>query len=159
MTVALAEIGLPAVALTVIAFVLGMGLTAIVHQMIARAKAKTFQEDLDRQVEGAKREAENIIKSAQIDAAAETIKKREQFTGEANKIRAELHETEIRLTKREDALDRQTELLQQRENGLKQQHQEAERRLHNIGQREKQLSVVMAQQKNQLLKNHGHGHQ
>ncbi|UCC97486.1 MAG: ribonuclease Y [Phycisphaerales bacterium] len=152
MTVALAEIGLPAVALTIIAFLLGMGLTAVVHQMIARAKAKTFQEDLDRQVEGAKREAENIIKSAQIDAAAETIKKREQFAGEANKIRAELHETEMRLTKREDGLDRQAELLQQRENALKQQHQEAERRLHNIGQREKQLSVLMAQQKNQLLK-------
>ncbi|MHC4510489.1 MAG: ribonuclease Y [Planctomycetota bacterium] len=152
MTVALAEIGLPAVALTVIAFLLGMGLTAVVHQMIARAKAKTFQEDQDRQVEGAKREAENIIKSAQIDAAAETIKKREQFTGEANKIRAELHETEMRLTKREDGLDRQGELLQQRENALKQQHQEAERRVHNIGQREKQLSVLMAQQKNQLLK-------
>jgi len=146
------QIPLPDIMATVIAFLLGVGLTSIVTQMISKAKAKTFEHDLQRQIEGAKREAENIIKSAQIDAAAEAIKKKEQFTSESNKIRADLHETEMRLTKREDSLDRQTELLQQREKALKQQQQEIERRLHNIGLKEKQLSVLMAQQKNQLLK-------
>ncbi|MFZ2148463.1 MAG: ribonuclease Y [Sedimentisphaerales bacterium] len=136
----------------VIGLLLGGCLVAVVYQMVSRAKAKTFENDLQRQIEGAKREAENIIKSAQIDAASETIKKKEQFTNEANKIRAEQHETEMRLTKREDSLDRQTELLQQREKALKQQQQEIDRRLHNIGLKEKQLSVLMAQQKNQLLK-------
>ena len=135
-----------------VTFILGIALTAIVVQMISRTKAKTLEQDLQRQVEGAKREAENIIKSAQIDAAAETIKKREEFAAEANKARAELHENEMRLTKREDAIDRQAELLAQRENTLKQQQKEAERRVHNIGLKEKQLSVLMAQQKNQLLK-------
>jgi len=137
---------------TIIAFFLGVGLVAIVVQMISKAKSKTFEQDLQRQIEGAKREAENIIKSAQIDAAAEAIKKKEQFTSEANKIRAEQHETEMRLTKREDSLDRQTELLQQREKALKQQQQESDKRLHNISLKEKQLSVLLAQQKNQLLK-------
>ena len=146
------QIPLPDIMATVIAFLLGIGLTSIVSQMISRAKAKTFEQDLQRQIEGAKREAENIIKSAQIDAAAEAIKKKEQLTLESNKIRAELHETEMRLTKREDSLDRQTDLLQQREKALKQQQQEIDRRLHNIGLKEKQLSVLMAQQKNQLLK-------
>jgi ribonuclease Y len=148
----LMEILLPEVMATIIAFLLGIGLTAIVSQIIARTKAKTLDQDLQRQVEGAKREAENIIKSAQIDAAAETIKKREEFATEANKVRAELHEIEVRLTKREDGLDRQTELLTQREDILKQQQKDVERRVHNIGLKEKQLSVLMAQQKNQLLK-------
>jgi len=148
----LMEILLPEVMATIIAFLLGIGLTAIVSQIITRAKAKTLDQDLQRQVEGAKREAENIIKSAQIDAAAETIKKREEFAAEANKVRTELHEIEVRLTKREDGLDRQTELLTQREDILKQQQKEVERRVHNIGLKEKQLSVLMAQQKNQLLK-------
>jgi len=146
------NIQLPDIMATVIAFFLGVGLVAIVVQMISKAKSKTFEQDLQRQIEGAKREAENIIKSAQIDAAAEAIKKKEQFTSEANKIRAEQHETEMRLTKREDSLDRQTELLQQREKSLKQQQQEIDRRLKNINLKEKQLSVLMAQQKNQLLK-------
>ncbi len=143
---------LPYTMVSIIAFLLGVALTAMVSQVIARAKAKTLKQDLQRQVEGAKREAENIIKSAQIDAAAETIKKREEFAAEANKTRAELHETEMRLTKREDGLDRQNEMLQQREKALKQQQKEIDRRVHNIGLKEKQLSVLMAQQKNQLLK-------
>ena len=136
----------------IIGFFLGICLALIVYQMVSRAKSKTFEQEMQRQREGAKREADNIIKSAQIDAAAEAIKKREQFTSETDKIRAELRETEMRLTKREDAIDRQVELLQQREKGLKQQEQEVARRLHNVGVREKQLSVLMAQQKNQLLK-------
>ena len=131
---------------------LGGSLAAIVYQMVNRAKSKTFEQDLQRQLDGAQKEAENIIKSAQIDATAEALKKKEEVTVEANKIRAELHEHEMRLTKREDGLDRQNELLQQREKNLKKQQQEADRRVHNINLREKQLSVLMAQQKNQLLK-------
>jgi len=146
------QIGLPAVAFTIIAFLLGIALAAMVFQIVSRAKAKTFEQDLQRQIEGAKREAENIIKSAQIEAAAENIKKKEQFTAETNKIRAELHETEMRLNKREDVLDRQAEILQQRENAFKQREKEIDRRLHNIDAKDKQLSVLMAQQKNQLLK-------
>jgi ribonuclease Y len=146
------QIGVPAVLASIVCFILGICLTAIVRQMISKARAKTFEQDLQRQIEGAKREADNIIKSAQIDAAAENIKKKEQFAAEANQIRAELHETEMRLSKREDTFDRQAELLQQREKTLKQQEKETDRRLHNVGNKEKQLSVLMAQQKNQLLK-------
>jgi ribonuclease Y len=140
------------IAVTVVAFILGVCLAAIVNQMISKAKAKTFEQERQRQIEGAKREAENIIKSAQIDAAAEAIKKKEQFTAEANKTRSELHENEMRLSKREDAIDRQVEMVQQREKTLKQQEQELDRRTHQVGVREKQLSVLLAQQKNQLLK-------
>ncbi|MHC4646291.1 MAG: ribonuclease Y [Planctomycetota bacterium] len=137
---------------TIFGFMLGVALAYIVYVMVTRAKAKTFEQDLERQIEGAKREAENIIKSAQIDAAAEAIKKKEQFTTEANQIRSEFRETEMRLSKREDVLDRQAEQLQQRERTLKQQQQEVDTKLRNINVKEKQLSVLLAQQKNQLLK-------
>jgi ribonuclease Y len=146
------QIGLPSVFVPIAAFLVGTALAILVLQMITRAKAKTFEQDLQRQIDGAKREAENIIRSAQIDAAAENIKKKEQFAAETNQIRAELHELEMRLSKREDALDRQAEFLQQQEKVLKQQGKEVERRLHNIDSKEKQLSILTAQQKNQLLK-------
>ncbi len=145
-------IGLPDVLIPIVTLILGICLAAIVIQMISRARAKTFEQDLQRQIEGAKREAENIIKSAQIDAAAETIKKKEQLATESNQIRTELREAEMRLSKREDALDRQAELLRQREKAFKQREQEVDKRLRNIGLKEKQLSVLMAKQKNQLLK-------
>jgi len=133
-------------------FLLGIGIAAIAAQMIARTKAKTFQEDIQRQIDGAKREAENIIKAARIDAAEEAIKKKEQFTSEANQIRTELRETELRLAKREDVLERETELLHKQEAALKDQEKESQRRLRNVDLKEKQLTGLIAQQKNQLLK-------
>ncbi len=148
----LSAFGVESIMATIIAFILGIALCAIIVQMITKAKAKTFEQDLQRQIDGANKEAENIIKSAQIEAAAEAIKKREEFTFESNKIRAEQHENEMRLTKREDVIERQAENLQQRENTLKQQQQELKKRLYNIDLKDKQLSTVMAQQKNQLLK-------
>jgi ribonucrease Y len=133
-------------------FVLGVCFWVMVRQMMDRARAKTRDEDLQRQIDGAKREAENILKTAQIEAAAEAIRKKEEFTAEANRTRVELRENETRLTKREDVLERQTELLQQQEKAVKQQEQELDRRLRNVETKDKQLTVLVAQQKNQLLK-------
>ena len=148
----LMQISLGAGIATLVAFILGVCLAVIVHEMIAKTRAKTIAEDLQRQIDGAKKEAENIIKSAQIEAASEAIKKKEQFTNEANQIRAELRENETRLSKREDALDRQTDQLQQQDKALKKRDQDLDRRLRNLELKDKQLSVTMAQQKNQLLK-------
>ncbi len=148
----LMQISLGSGVAAVISFILGICLAVIVQQIVSRARARTRDEDLQRQIDGANREAENIIKSAQIEAASEAIKKKEQFTNEANQIRAELRENEMRLSKREDALDRQTDLLQKQEAALKKQEQECERRLRNTELKDKQLSVLIAQQKNQLLK-------
>jgi ribonuclease Y len=136
----------------VVGLLLGGSLIAIVYQIISRAKAKTFEQDLQRQIDAANKEAANIIKSAKIDASEEVIKKREEFASEASKIRDELHSNEMRLSKREDALDRHDEMLQQREKALKKEQQEVDRRLRNMDVKEKQLSALMAQQKNQLLK-------
>ncbi len=142
----------PTVVASIVCFFLGICFAAIAYQIIVRARSQTLQQERQRQLESAKKEADNIIRAAQIEAAAEAIKKKEQFTAEVNQIRSELHETELRLTKREDALERQAEQLQQRDNTLKQRTEEVEKRLHNIDAKEKQLSVLIAQQKNQLLK-------
>ena len=135
-----------------VGLLLGGCLVAIGYQIISRARSRSLEQDRQRQIDAANKEAENIIKSAQIDAAAEVIRKREQFTNEANKTRAELHEIELRLSKHEDALDRQADLLQQREKTAKQQEQEVERKQRNVELKEKELSSLLAQQKNQLLK-------
>ena len=136
----------------VVGFFLGICLAAIVSQIISRTKSKTFEQDIQRQLDGAKKEAENIIKSAQLDAAAEIIKKKEEFASETDQVRSELREAESRLNKREDLLDRQAEQLKQQEKVLKQQEKEFVKRMDNIAEKEKQVSTLIAQQKNQLLK-------
>jgi len=137
---------------TVFAVIVAVGGTILVYRMNARTRAKTLAEDIQRQLDGAKKEAENIVKAAKIDAAAEAIKRKEEFAAEANQIRAELRETEMRLTKREDVLERQAESLQKQEAAVKDLDKEVERRQHNIDQKEQQLNGLITQQKNQLLK-------
>jgi ribonuclease Y len=137
---------------SIITFVLGICLAVIVQQMINRARSSAIEGDLQRQLDGAKKEAENIIKAAQVDAAAERIKQKEELTAEANQIKSELRETELRLAKREDTLERQTESVLQQEKNVKEQEKEVNRRLRNIELKEKQLTGLIAQQKNQLLK-------
>jgi ribonuclease Y len=137
---------------SIAAFAAGIAITMAVYSIVRRAKAKTLEQDLQRQLDGAKKEAENIIKSAQIEAASEAIKRREEFNKEANQTRTEFREIEARLTKREDTIDRQVEQLQSRDNQLVEQQKEVDRRLLNIANREKDLNTLLAQQKNQLLK-------
>ena len=130
----------------------GAVLAMVVRHIAAGERAKNIQQALEQQIQAAKTEAENIIKSAKLEVAAETIRKKEQLTQEMNQTRAELREAEKRLSKREDALERQNELLQQRENTLKQSYKEVEKRLAQLSQKNKHLSTIIAQQKNQLLK-------
>jgi ribonuclease Y len=148
----LAVTGLQAGIISLVCFVLGICLTVMIVQMLTRTKAKTFQEDLQRQLDGAKKEAENIIKSARVDAAEETIKRKEKFSAEASQIRAELRETEMRLGKREDLLEREAESLLKQDKALKEKEKDIQRHLRNLDLKEKELSSVIAQQKNQLLK-------
>ncbi len=136
----------------IVGLLLGACLVLIGYQIVSRAKAKTFQEDLQRQIDGAKKEAENLIKAAQVEAASEAIKKKEEMTAEANKVRADLHEMEMRLSKREDGIERQVAILEDREKALKKAQQEVGRKEQDVDSKEKQLSGLLAQQKNQLLK-------
>lgn len=133
-------------------FLLGACLVAVLSQIIGRTRANTFKEDLERQIVGAKKEAENITKAARIDAAEEAIAKKEKFGEEANQIRGELRETELRLAKREDILERETELVHQQEKKIETLESEIQRRIRNLELQDQKLTGVIAQQKNQLLK-------
>lgn len=115
-------------------------------------KQSSLNKRLALQMEQAKRDAEETIKAARIEATAETLKKKEEFTAEINQAKIELREAERRLSKHEDAIDKQNELLGQREKALGQTEQNLKQRSGQLDEREKEIGHVIAQQKNQLLK-------
>jgi ribonuclease Y len=136
----------------VLGVISGGALAVLLQQLFFRGRVKNAEEDLQRRIEGAKREAENIVKSAQLDVAAEIVKKKEDFASEVNKTQSQLRSQERRLSKREDVLDRQGEQLGQREKQLGKSERELDRKRQSCEAKSKQLSVLVAQQKNQLLK-------
>jgi len=148
----LMQVDVSAIIAVIAGIAIGVSITFIAVWIINKFKSRTLREDIDRQLDGAKKEAENIIRAAQIEAAAETIKRKEEVTAETNKLRAEFRENELRISKREDVLDKQVEQIRLKEKSLEEQAKETERRLQNIDLKDKQLSAVIVQQKNQLLK-------
>ena len=127
------------------------GLIILFQRVILKAKAKALHDDLQRQVESAKKEADNILKAAKLDASAEIIKKREECNEEFNQIRNELREQEKRLSRREDVLQRQTEGLEKREKQLTSQETSLVDRKKNVEKKEKQLTDILNEQRVQLM--------
>jgi len=136
----------------ILAIVVGIAATLVIQKIRVKAKGDKLAENVEKQIADAKREAENIVKSAQIEASKEILKKRDEFNAEVNQAKNEFRETERRLAKREDAIDRQTDQLQQKENAVKNQRDDVQRKIQALDAKDKQVSLLLAQQKNQLLK-------
>ncbi len=130
----------------------GGGGAALLVVGLAKMRAKKVEQEVQNRIETARREAETIVKEARLDAASEQMKKRQEFTSEVEKKESELRSQELRLSKREDVLERQTEQLIQREKQVKQSEQEVQRQIQSYNSKNKELSTVLAQQKSQLLK-------
>lgn len=140
------------VIIAVVCLVAGAGGCFVVHQVLGRIRARTLEQELQNQVEMARREADTIRKTAELDATREMMEKRERFNEEMEKIQEQMRDQERRLSKREDTLDRQAEQLLERENELKREQHLLEQRKQSCDARAKELSALIAQQKNQLLK-------
>lgn len=149
----LAEIaGQSSAIIAAIGLILGIIVAIAAGKIFGILRQSSLTKRLSLQMEQAKRDAEEIIKAAQLEAAAEALKKKEEFTTEINQAKAELREAERRLTKHEDAIDKQNELLSQREKTLQQTENNLKHRSSQLDEREKEITSIIAQQKNQLLK-------
>jgi len=141
-----------AIALGLLGLIIGGTVVFVAIKLIEKTKSKQLKEHVDQQIESAKLEAQKIINSAQVEASQELLKRREEYNAEVNQTRNEIRETERRLSKREDTLDRLTEQLQQREAGVKSQRDEVQKKIQGLDAKDKQLSLLLAQEKNTLLK-------
>lgn len=135
-----------------IGLLVGVAGTFVMQRLVFKAKLSTQEKELQSKIDSANREADNILKAAQLDAAGEIIKKKEKFTAEMTQSLSQLRNQEGRLSKREDVLDREGSELKEREKQLKDKEGEIERKNKSVELRGKDLTAVIAQQKNQLLK-------
>ncbi|MGE4285723.1 MAG: ribonuclease Y [Phycisphaerae bacterium] len=119
---------------------------------IAVVRQKTLKNKLADSIEQAKKEAEEILKTARIDASSELMKRREDFNAECNQTRSELKEQEKRLTRREDSVQRQTEIIDKKEQEINVMQNELGERQKRLSAREAALTDIISEQKKVLLK-------
>jgi len=60
--------------LVILALVIGVLATILIQKIVVKIKGNKLTQDVEKQIADAKREAENIIKSAQIEASKEVLK-------------------------------------------------------------------------------------
>ena len=114
--------------------------TFVMQRLVFKARLATQEKELQGKIDSANREADNILKAAQLDAAGEIIKKKEKFTAEMTQSQNQLRNQENRLSKREDVLDREATELRDREKQQKNVEKELDRKNKNIETRGKELT-------------------
>jgi len=131
---------------------IGLGISLVIGLTIAKIRLKEAQKDIQIRLETAKREAETIIKEARLDAASEIIRKKEEFSNEVAAKEAQIQKQELQLEKIKDTLERQQEQIEKRDEQLKNLEQELQRKIETVDTKNRELSALIVQRKNQLLK-------
>lgn len=139
-------------AIAAIAAALGAGVALGIKLWVEHVRRSSLQKEIEAERSAARTEAERTIAQAEAQANSEYIKKRQQFDGETEQTRKELHQEERRLSKREDIIDQKMETLNSKERMQEAAEKALSEREKSIAGKDRELDELIAQQKNQLLK-------
>lgn len=131
----------------IIGLVAGAGAAAAAVFFVMKAKVeaatKFSQGEADRLKEEAKKQAENILASARLDAKNEALKHREKIEQELDKDRKEIKELEKRLAKREESIEQKFEMLDRKADQLEKRDQEIAKTQAHVEQLEQDHQVLV----------------
>ncbi len=130
------------------------GVAGVVLFVFLRGKirAEKRRQQAEQLITDAEKQADDLIKAAQVEAKAEHIKRQEQFEAETAEIRAEHRVAEKRLAKREDNLERKLDTLNTKERALDQRDKELGNREQELAAKEEKLQGIIDEQRQHLLR-------
>ncbi|QYU69860.1 Rnase Y domain-containing protein [Leptolyngbya sp. 15MV] len=153
MPLALAEVSTAvAVAIGILALLVGGGLAllavrAVMGQSLARARSEAT-----RIIEAAQAEARTNAEKMVVEAERAALDRKTRADAEVDAIRNELKETERRLAKREDVLERKEEAAAEREKSLSRQAEALRSREAAVEKQQVELELLVERQKTELLR-------
>ncbi len=104
----------------------------------------------DQIIEEARREADNLRKTSELEAKEELLQRRENLEKELNKVRDELREHERSLDRREVKLDEQESAIEKKEQMLQSMQQRLTERTRAAELREAELEKLLKQEQEEL---------
>ena len=130
----------------VIGVVVGFVVLGILRgQTLGRAKS-----DAERFRVDAEREAMSLRQRAELEAEKAAMDRKSAFEAEQERLRNEMRETERRLAKREDLLDRKLESIAQKEDELTKVQQRIQAQSESLAVKETDLEKTLEAQKSKL---------
>ncbi|MCX7825290.1 MAG: Rnase Y domain-containing protein, partial [Verrucomicrobiae bacterium] len=122
----------------------------LAYRIINRRRVYAAQVEVEKMLATAKREAETIVRAAEVSAKAEALAAREAFEKQTAATRAELNEREKQLIARETSVHEKTQTLARMQEALQELEQKAIARQAELERREAEVET-MAQRLGQEL--------
>jgi ribonuclease Y len=137
-----------------LAALLGLGAGAATAYAVIRRQDRlnlnSAQQRAREKLAQADKEAENVLKGAELKAKDEIFKKREEFARESDKARGELREQERRLEKREDSLEQKHQLQLKKDRVLQHTERKLQERREALEKRAAEADALVQQQTQKL---------
>jgi len=135
-----------------ICFGVGFAIAYWVRQQSASHKLKAAEEEVGRILNDARRQAENLIREARLEAKDRLFQMKSEFDTETRETRAELKTRERRLNQKEENLDRKSEQLEKKEREYNRREKKLARQEEKVNAREVEYEQLIEEQKQQLEK-------
>lgn len=139
-----------AVALCVLALLIGFGIAFGLTKTMAGGTVNQAKQEAQDLVNKAKAEGETLAKQIELDARNAQAKRREDFEKETEASRNEMAEKERRLTKREDLLDKKLDTLGTKEKYLLDLDAQVKKEQSAIAGKKDELDGLLAQRRKAL---------
>ncbi len=111
-----------------------------------RTRLQSAEQQAQRMVEEASRQAESIRRAAVLEGREEALKLRQQVERETQESRANQLAAERTIRERETAFGRRVELVEKKERDLKRLEQETAKREESVGLRARELESLMKEE-------------
>ncbi len=113
-------------------------------------KRKAIEIESDRIIEEAKRQADTLLKEAELEAKDRLFKMKNEFDAETREVRSELKKQEKRLAQKSENLDSKQEQQDKRDRELVWKEKQIQKRDEQLVEQEQKCNVLIEEQKQQL---------
>ena len=134
----------------VLAFVAGGLFAYWIKGKALAQKQRAAEEEAQRIVSGAERQADTLVKEAELEAKDRLLKMKSDFDSDTKETRRSLNQKERRLLEKEESLDRKTDQLDEREQALGSKEKSVQQQEDAIVQRKERYQQLIEEQKQQL---------
>ncbi len=149
------------VAFLLLALVLGLAIGFMIARKVLTNKTLVDQERIQlleshaqtratELVDGARKDAERVLKDAELRVKDDLFTRREQFNREIESTRSELREQERRLEKREDSIEQKQQTLTRKERNVEQSQRKLTERNEQVDKRSQELEDLVREQMSRL---------
>ncbi len=143
----------------VVAVLLSAGMTFVLVKLLDRLRRRDAETEAREILRRAGQEVDNRRREAELEIKEMILKQQGESEKELRRVRAELHERERLLDKRQDALEEQAEQLRKQEKIVESTQRKLTERIQDANRRKEELSKLLDLQRQTLHELSGLSHE